>query len=89
MAYRTLNPFTEQTLEVFEEHTDAQVEAALAKADADSTRLMGEGEAFVRLTEASTNYIALGEAGFAALTRLVREIRLQIEPDDCCATRQK
>lgn len=35
---------------------------------------MGEGEAFVRLTEASTNYIALGEAGFDALTRLVREV---------------
>lgn len=34
---------------------------------------IGEGEAFVRLTEASTNYVALGEAGFAALTRLVRE----------------
>ena len=34
---------------------------------------MGEGEAFVRLTEASTNYVALGEAGFMALTRLVRE----------------
>ncbi|WP_447762320.1 HprK-related kinase A [Sphingopyxis panaciterrae] len=34
---------------------------------------MGEGEAFVRLTEASTNYVALGEAGFTALTRLVRE----------------
>ena len=34
---------------------------------------MGEGEAFVRLTEASTNYVALGEAGFEALTRLVRE----------------
>ena len=34
---------------------------------------MGEGEAFVRLTEASTNYVALGEAGFAALTRLVRD----------------
>lgn len=34
---------------------------------------MGEGEAFVRLTEASTNYVALGETGFAALTRLVRE----------------
>lgn len=34
---------------------------------------MGEGEAFVRLTEASTNYVALGEAGFAALMRLVRE----------------
>lgn len=34
---------------------------------------MGEGEAFVRLTEASTNYVALGEAGFVALTRLVRE----------------
>lgn len=34
---------------------------------------MGEGEAFVRLTESSTNYVTLGEAGFAALTRLVRE----------------
>ncbi len=34
---------------------------------------MGEGEAFVRLTEASTNYVALGEPGFTALTRLVRE----------------
>lgn len=28
-------------------------------------------EAFVRLTQASTNYVALGEAGFTALTRLV------------------
>ena len=27
-------------------------------------------ETFVRLTQASTNYVALGEAGFAALTRL-------------------
>ena len=34
---------------------------------------MGGGEAFVRLTEASTNYVALGETGFAALARLVRE----------------
>ena len=32
-------------------------------------------EAFVRLTQASTNYQALGEAGFACLTRLVREVR--------------
>jgi HprK-related kinase A len=38
-----------------------------------SIERMGEGEAFVRLTEASTNYVALGEAGFGALTRLVRE----------------
>ncbi|HCF7759005.1 NAD-dependent succinate-semialdehyde dehydrogenase [Pseudomonas aeruginosa] len=34
MAYRTLNPYTEQTIEVFTEHTDAEVEGALAKADA-------------------------------------------------------
>lgn len=34
---------------------------------------MAEGEAFVRLTEASTNYVALGEPGFAALARLVRD----------------
>jgi HprK-related kinase A len=32
------------------------------------------GEAFVRLTQASTNYVALGEAGFIALTRLVKSV---------------
>jgi HprK-related kinase A len=31
-------------------------------------------EGFVRLTQASTNYTALGERGFDALTRLVREV---------------
>lgn len=34
MAYRTLNPFTEQTVQEFADHTDAEVEASLAKADA-------------------------------------------------------
>lgn len=34
MAYRTINPYTEQTIREFREHTDAEVEAALAKADA-------------------------------------------------------
>ncbi|WP_115541378.1 NAD-dependent succinate-semialdehyde dehydrogenase [Xanthomonas campestris] len=34
MTYRTLNPYTEQTVRVFPEHTDAQVETALATADA-------------------------------------------------------
>lgn len=34
-------------------------------------RPVGISEAFVRLTQASTNYTALGEAGFDALTRLV------------------
>jgi HprK-related kinase A len=32
------------------------------------------GEAFVRLTQASTNYTALGERGFDALTRLVTSV---------------
>jgi HprK-related kinase A len=31
-------------------------------------------EAFLRLTDSSTNYVALGEAGFAALARLVRAV---------------
>ena len=31
-------------------------------------------EAFVRLTQASTNYVVLAERGFDALTRLVREV---------------
>jgi HprK-related kinase A len=35
------------------------------------TRPVGAAEAFVRLTQASTNYGALGERGFEALTRLV------------------
>lgn len=34
-------------------------------------RPVGQGEVFMRLTQASTNYVALGEAGFAALTRFV------------------
>jgi HprK-related kinase A len=38
------------------------------------TRAVGGGEAFVRLTQASTNYTMLGEAGFAALTRLVSSL---------------
>jgi hypothetical protein len=31
-------------------------------------------ETFVRLTQASTNYVALAERGFDALTRLVRTV---------------
>ena len=37
-------------------------------------RPVGTSEAFVRLTQASTNYTALGEAGFDALTRLVTSV---------------
>ena len=32
------------------------------------------GEAFIRMTQASTNYVALGEAGFTALTGLIRAV---------------
>lgn len=37
-------------------------------------RAVGQGEVFMRLTQASTNYVALGEPGFAALTRFVRHV---------------
>jgi HprK-related kinase A len=37
-------------------------------------RPVGTSETFVRLTQASTNYTALGEAGFDALTRLVTRV---------------
>lgn len=37
-------------------------------------RAVGAAEAFVRLTQASTNYTALGERGFRALTRLVAHV---------------
>ena len=37
-------------------------------------RSVGKGEAFMRLTQASTNYVALGEAGFDALHRFVDRV---------------
>lgn len=37
-------------------------------------REMGKSEIFVRLTQASTNYVALGEAGFHALTGFVDQV---------------
>ncbi len=40
-------------------------------------RPVGQGEAFMRLTQASTNYVALGEPGFVALTRFVARIPAQ------------
>ena len=39
-----------------------------------ASRTVLPSEAFARLTTASTNYVDLGEAGFAALTSLVREV---------------
>ena len=39
-----------------------------------SIRRLLPSEAFVRLTQASTNYVALGETGFRALHRLVTEV---------------
>jgi HprK-related kinase A len=38
------------------------------------TRPVGPAEVFVRLTQASTNYVALGERGFDALARLVSAV---------------
>lgn len=37
-------------------------------------RPVGQGEIFMRLTQASTNYVALGEPAFVALTRFVRDV---------------
>lgn len=37
-------------------------------------RPVATSEAFVRLTQASTNYVNLGERGFSALTRLVKTV---------------
>jgi len=41
---------------------------------APAERAVPPSEAFVRLTQASTNYTALGEAGFTALTRLIADV---------------
>jgi HprK-related kinase A len=42
--------------------------------EAKAVREMGQSEAFVRLTQASTNYVMLGEAGHGALMRLVQNV---------------
>lgn len=42
-----------------------------------AVRPVGAGEVFMRLTQASTNYHALGQAGFDALIRIVRQVPAQ------------
>ncbi len=42
--------------------------------EAESVEPMAPSETFVRLTQASTNYVALGQPGFEALTRLVQRV---------------
>jgi HprK-related kinase A len=39
-----------------------------------AVRPVGEAEVFVRLTQASTNYVTLGERGFGALANLVKTV---------------
>jgi HprK-related kinase A len=39
--------------------------------EAEAVRAVGAAEVFMRLTQASTNYVALGRRGFDALTRLI------------------
>lgn len=53
MAYRTTNPYTEQVIQEFQEHTEAQVEAALAKADALFHSIWSKGERAPRLATLS------------------------------------
>jgi HprK-related kinase A len=57
--------------------------------DADE-RVVPLSETFVRLTQASTNYVALGERGFGALTRLVKAVpaRAIDYPDSNSAVQQ-
>jgi HprK-related kinase A len=42
--------------------------------EAAAVRGVGQAEVFIRLTQASTNYVALGRRGFDALTGMVRSI---------------
>ena len=42
--------------------------------EAERVEAMAPSETFVRLTQASTNYVALGQTGFSALARLVQSV---------------
>jgi HprK-related kinase A len=39
-----------------------------------AVRELGLGETFMRMTQASTNYVSLGEAGFTAMTRFIKTV---------------
>jgi HprK-related kinase A len=39
-----------------------------------AVRELGAGETFMRMTQASTNYVALGETGFDAMTRFISTV---------------
>jgi HprK-related kinase A len=39
-----------------------------------AVREVAPGETFMRMTQASTNYVALGEAGFRAMTRFIQSV---------------
>jgi HprK-related kinase A len=39
-----------------------------------AVREVAPGETFMRMTQASTNYVALGEAGFVAMTRFIKSV---------------
>ncbi|TVV73001.1 HprK-related kinase A [Sphingomonas solaris] len=70
---RHLRPAADALARMDEPATPAMLLFPRFGASAD-VRPMGAIETFVRLTQASTNYVVLGEAGFAALTGLVRGV---------------
>jgi HprK-related kinase A len=39
-----------------------------------AVRELGLGETFMRMTQASTNYVALGEVGFTTMTRFIKQV---------------
>lgn len=55
-----------------------------------AVRRVPPSESFVRLTQASTNYVAMAEAGFATLGRLVRDVPAHAidYPDSAAAVEQ-
>ncbi len=71
-AIRHFRPRHEAIARMSEPATPMMILFPRYGADLDpGVRPVGPAEVFVRLTQASTNYVALGERGFDALTRLV------------------
>jgi len=83
MAYQSINPFTEQVLESFPEHSDAELDAILAAADAayrtDWQRRTYEGRASVLrkaaslLEERASDYAAIATREMGKLLREAKE----------------
>ena len=86
MAYQTINPYTEKLVNTFNEHTDAQLDAIIAKAEETfkndwSLRSFAERKAIVKRAASilSENLDEFAKAITLEMGKLFREAQEEVE----------